>query len=502
MIVFIARRLVISFFVLLAATFIIYVLTAFAGDPLEDLRQDNSPQKLTKIAERSERMQLDVPVVLRYLGWLGRIVRGDLGVNRDGQAVAPILSDALSATLQLVLAATVLAITVGIVIGIISALRQYSGFDYTVTFAAFVCFSLPLFWVAVMLKQYVAIEFNNWLKDPVIPPAVIGALALLGGLIFGALTVGDRRRRLVAFAVGLVVSGALFTTLSVTRWFADPGLGTPLILAFGLAAAIGFTALAAGLQYRGPLYAALAAAVIGAVCSQVLGPVLADPTWLEIGGLLLLTIAVCLGLGYALGGLQRRQAMTAATLTGVFTGAMVFLDRMLQAFAGFSASVRHRPISTIGARTPNYQGDFWQTGLDSAGHLLLPTMALILISLATYTRFSRASMLEVMNQDYVRTARAKGLPERTVVLKHAFRNGLIPVTTMMAFDLAGVIGGAVVTENVFGWRGMGFMFTKGLQEVDPGPVMAFFIVTGTAVVVFNMIADILYAYLDPRIRLS
>lgn len=226
MIVFIARRLVISFFVLLAATFIIYVLTAFAGDPLEDLRQDNSPQKLTKIAERSERMQLDVPVVLRYLGWLGRIVRGDLGVNRDGQALAPILSDALSATLQLVLAATVLAITVGIVIGIISALRQYSGFDYTVTFAAFICFSLPLFWVAVMLKQYVAIEFNNWLKDPVIPPVVIGALALLGGLIFGALTVGDRRRRLVAFAVGLVVSGALFTILSVTRWFADPGLGT------------------------------------------------------------------------------------------------------------------------------------------------------------------------------------------------------------------------------------------------------------------------------------
>ncbi|MFJ2032746.1 ABC transporter permease [Streptosporangium sp. NPDC087985] len=502
MIVFIARRLVISFFVLLAATFIIYVLTALSGDPLEDLRQDNSPQKETKIADRVERMQLNVAIPLRYLGWLGSIARGDFGVNRDGQNIAIQLGDALSATLQLVLAATVLAITVGIVIGIISALRQYSGFDYTVTFAAFVCFSLPLFWVAVMLKQYVAIEFNNWLADPSIPPVVIGLLTLIGGLTFGALTVGERKRRLVAFAVGSVVSGVLFTVLSMTRWFADPGLGTPLILAFGLAAAVGSTILVAGLQYRGPLYATLGAAVIGTLSSPVLGSVLADPTWLEIGGLLLLTIAICAGLGYALGGLQRNQAITATILTGVFTGGMVFLDRLLQAFATYSVTVRGRPISTIGARTPNYNGDFWHLNIDSAGHLLLPTLALILVSLATYTRYSRASMLEVMNQDYVRTARAKGLPERTVVVKHAFRNGLIPITTLMAFDLAGVIGGAVVTENVFGWRGMGFMFIKGLQEVDPGPVMAFFLVTGTTIVVFNMIADILYAYLDPRIRLS
>ncbi|MGV9775119.1 ABC transporter permease [Streptosporangium sp. NPDC003464] len=502
MIVFIARRLVISFFVLLAATFIIFVLTALSGDPLEDLRQDNSPNKANKIADRTERMELNTPIPLRYLGWLGRIVRGELGVNRDGQDVAPLLGHALSATLQLVLAATVLAIVVGIVIGIVSALRQYSGFDYTVTFAAFVCFSLPLFWVAVMLKQYMAIEFNNWLKDPGIPPTVIGLLALVGGLIFGALTVGDRKRRFLAFLVGAVISGALFTLLSVTRWFADPGFGLPLVLAMSAAAAVGFTVLSAGLRQRGPLYAALAAALIGALASQVLDPLLVDPTWLEIIGLALLTVAVCVGLGYGLGGIQRRQATTAAVLTGLFTGAVIFVDHMLQAFDSYSKVVRGRPISTIGARTPNFKGDFWQLNLDSAGHLLLPSLALILISLATYTRYSRASMLEVMNQDYVRTARAKGLPERTVVVKHAFRNGLIPVTTLMAFDFAGVIGGAVVTENVFGWQGMGNLFINGLREVDPAPVMAFFIVTGTAIVVFNMIADILYAYLDPRIRLS
>ncbi|GAA3441126.1 ABC transporter permease [Planomonospora venezuelensis] len=502
MIVFIARRLVISFFVLLAATVIMFVLTALSGDPLEDLRQDNSPNRAAKIADRTERMQLDDPIPVRYLSWLGNVVRGDLGVNRDGHDVAIILGDALSATLQLVVAATVMAIIIGIVIGIVSALRQYSGFDYTVTFAAFICFSLPLFWVAVMLKQYMAIEFNNWLKDPSIPPTVIGALALLGGLVFGALTAGDRKRRLLSFAVGFAVTAALFTLLSVTRWFADPGFGLPLILAISLAAAVGFTVLSAGLNPRGPLYAALGAAVLGALASEVLRSVLADPTWLEIIGLALVTVAVCAGLGYALGGLQRRQAITAAVLTGLFTGGVIFVDRMLQAFNGYSAAVRGRPISTIGARTPNFEGDFWQMNLDSASHLLLPSMALILISLATYTRYSRASMLEVMNQDYVRTARAKGLPERTVVVKHAFRNGLIPITTLMAVDFAGVIGGAVVTETVFGWEGMGKMFITALHDVDPTPVMAFFIVTGTAIVVFNMIADILYAYLDPRIRLS
>jgi len=87
-----------------------------------------------------------------------------------------------------------------------------------------------------------------------------------------------------------------------------------------------------------------------------------------------------------------------------------------------------------------------------------------------------------------------------VISKHALRNALIPITTIVAFDFAGLIGGAVVTETVFGWKGMGAMFQEGLQRVDPGPVMAFYLVTGTAAVFMNMMADIAYAFLDPRIR--
>jgi peptide/nickel transport system permease protein len=124
------------------------------------------------------------------------------------------------------------------------------------------------------------------------------------------------------------------------------------------------------------------------------------------------------------------------------------------------------------------------------------------ISVATYSRYSRSSMLEVLNQDYVRTARAKGLTERTVVMRHAFRNAMIPLATLAAIDFGAIISGAVITEAVFAWRGMGRLFIEGLLTADPNPVMGFFVVTSVAVVVFNMLADIAYAYLDPRIRVA
>ena len=159
-----------------------------------------------------------------------------------------------------------------------------------------------------------------------------------------------------------------------------------------------------------------------------------------------------------------------------------------------------RPISTIGAETPNYDGTFWQDFLDKGTQLLLPTILLTLISVASYSRYTRSSMLEVLEQDYVRTARSKGLSERTVITKHAFRNALIPITTIVAFDFAGLIGGAIITEQVFGWKGMGELFQTGLMQVDPNPVMAFFLVTGGAAVLMNLVADIMYGVLDPRIR--
>lgn len=501
--VFIVRRLIISVFTLIAASFIVYWGTAISGDPFFDLRgiQDQG-QAERQIAERTRIQGLDKALPIRYFNWLLGLFRGDLGLNIRGQEVSSILGSAAAATMKMVIAATILAIVLGVMIGIISALRQYSGFDYSLTFAAFLFFSLPVFWVAVMLKQYVAIEFNNWLRDPSISATVIIVVSLLSAITWMGLLGGDMRRRVTTVLVAFASTASVLVFFSVTRWFADPAFGPVAVFILSMGSAVAATFLTSGFRHRPPLVAALITAGIGFVFYLFSEPILADPNIWLLALLLLIALGVGVGVGMAFGGLQRRQARASAALAAFLTSGVIFSDYMLQSYASFATKVRGRPISTIGSVTPNFRGNFWEVGLDSGGHLLLPTLALLLISFAVYTRYTRSSMLEVMNQDYMRTARAKGLTERTVVMRHGFRNALIPVTTLMAFDFGAVIGGAVITESVFGWQGMGYMFITGLREVDPNPVMAFFLVVGGSIVVFNMLADIAYAYLDPRIRVS
>lgn len=138
--------------------------------------------------------------------------------------------------------------------------------------------------------------------------------------------------------------------------------------------------------------------------------------------------------------------------------------------------------------------------LDRIQHLALPVIVLAVASVAQYSRYMRAAMLEVINSDYVRTARAKGLNERKVIMKHAFRNALIPLTTVVAINLGALLGGAIVTETVFSLDGMGLYFITALVEGDPMPVMAWLMVTAVMIVLFNLIADVIYGYLDPRVR--
>ena len=140
--------------------------------------------------------------------------------------------------------------------------------------------------------------------------------------------------------------------------------------------------------------------------------------------------------------------------------------------------------------------------LDRAQHLALPIMVLAVANIAAYSRFMRAAMLEVVNSDYVRTARAKGLPERRVTMSHAFRNALIPLVTLVALNFGGLLSGAVITESVFALDGMGVFFITRLNAGDPYPVMAFLMVSAVFVIVFNLIADLAYGWLDPRVRLE
>jgi peptide/nickel transport system permease protein len=134
--------------------------------------------------------------------------------------------------------------------------------------------------------------------------------------------------------------------------------------------------------------------------------------------------------------------------------------------------------------------------------MILPTIALTLISFAGYIRFSRGTLLEVLNQDYIRTARAKGLTERTVIMRHAFRNTMIPITTIMVSDIAAIVGGAIITERVFGWYGMGTLFNKAIVSFDLNLLMGVILFLSTLAILANLIADLLYSVLDPRIRVG
>lgn len=155
---------------------------------------------------------------------------------------------------------------------------------------------------------------------------------------------------------------------------------------------------------------------------------------------------------------------------------------------------------TIGEATPNLIGGFFTHLGNRIGHLLLPSLTLILIQMASWSRFQRGGMLEVLNSDYVRTARAKGLPRNRVIFVHAMRNALIPVITIVAIDFGLVIGGAIITESVFAWNGMGRMLLDGLIRRDVNVVQAWLMIIVTMVILFNLLADVLYGYLDPRIR--
>lgn len=323
MLAFTLRRLAVSIPVIIASSFIVFVLVATAGgDPLGDLRLRPGISESTIQARRHE-LNLDKPVLTRYGIWVKGIVKGDLGRSVSKQEVRPLLFRRLGVTLRLVLCATVVAVILAIFIGSLGAVKQYSRFDYAATFGAFVFFSMPVFWLAALLRD-----------------------------------VGIRINRRV--------------------------------------------------------------------------------------------------------------------------GEQIFY--------------------VVGEQTPNLTGGWWTVTADRIGHILLPSLTLILISMASWSRFQRGSMLEVLNADYVRTAKAKGLSASKVLFRHALRNAMIPVVTVVAIDFAAILGGAVITEQVFGWTGMGRLLVDALKVKDVNVVQAWLLVTAVLVVLFNLIADLLYGYLDPRTR--
>jgi len=329
MLLYTVRRLLASALVLLASSFLVFMLTAATVDPLAQFRTRQPVPPPAFFAAKRAELGLDKPILLRYWDWLTGVLHGDFGNNIAGNPVGPTLMTRLGVTARMVIAAMLLAIILAIVVGVITAVRKDKLSDYVATTISYILIALPVFWLAVLLKEFVAIRFNE----------------LIG------------------------------KTVLYTASEESPGIS----------------------QYG--------------------------------------------------------------------TTSEIFWDRV--------------------------------------GHLILPTIALAALSFAAWSRFQRASMLDVMSSEYMRFGRAKGVPYRKVLIKHGLRNALIPLTTVVAIGVGTIFGGAVITEKVFNWNGMGRYFIEdGLGQSDLNVVLGWLIVSAFFVVLFNLIADLLYAVLDPRIRLS
>jgi peptide/nickel transport system permease protein len=166
--------------------------------------------------------------------------------------------------------------------------------------------------------------------------------------------------------------------------------------------------------------------------------------------------------------------------------------------AGGVTMVRYAPEGQV----LNYLNAAPRGLLDRLVHLIMPAIVLSLFQMATWSRFTRTSMLEVLRQDYVRTARSKGLQERLVIFKHALRNAMIPVITIVVFQIPGLFGGAIITETVFSYQGIGRLYFAALTVDDWPIVMIYLMISTVLVVLATLIGDILYTVVDPRIRLD
>ncbi len=322
---YLLRRVLAGVIVLFVLSFGVFILVALSGNPLAALQATPGISRAT-IAAAGAQLHLNEPLVDRYWGWLAGLLHGSFGYSYTGQPVGPQIAQRLLVTVKLVVPAVILSLLLGVIVGVISAVRQYKPVDHVSTGLAYLFFSTPVFVLALLLKDFLAVDVNR--------------------------------------AVG------------------------------------------------------------------------------------------------------------------------------------------HTILFTVGESTPGITGT-WNVFVDEVQHAVLPVITLTLVTYATWSRFQRAAMLDVLNADYIRLARAKGLSPRRVLFVHALRNALIPVVTVVAIDFAALIGGAVVTEIVFSWDGMGqylYNALTGAESPDVYAVSGWLMVAGTAVVVFNILADLVYGLLDPRIR--
>ena len=253
-------------------------------------------------------------------------------------------------------------------------------------------------------------------------------------------------------------------------------------------------------------------AVRGDFGTTVVGQPVSAELWRRIGvSLRLLVLGSLLGtvIGVVVGawGAIRQYRMSDRVITVVsllilsiptFVIANLLILAALQANSFFGLLI----FQYTGETSPGVPGGWWHGFLDRAQHLVLPTLTLALASIAGFSRYQRNAMLDVLSQDFIRTARAKGLSRRRALFKHGLRTALIPMATLFAYGVSGLVTGAVFTEKIFGWHGMGEWVVQGIATQDTNIIAAVTVFTGAAVLFAGLLSDVIYAALDPRVRVT
>ncbi|KWX57603.1 ABC transporter permease [Mycobacterium sp. NAZ190054] len=256
----------------------------------------------------------------------------------------------------------------------------------------------------------------------------------------------------------------------------------------------------------------LAGAVRGDFGTTVGGQPVSDELWRRIGVSLRLVIigsivGTVLGVVAGAWGAVRQYRMSdrvITTLALLILSAPTFVIANLLILAALNAN------SFLGVQIFEYTGETssdavgggWNQFVDRLQHLVLPTFTLALGAMAGYSRYQRNAMLDVLGQDFIRTARAKGLTRRQALFRHGLRTALIPMATLFAYGVGGLFTGAVFVEKIFGWHGIGEWFVQGITTQDTNIVVAITVFTGVTVLLAGLLSDVLYAALDPRVRIS
>ncbi len=244
----------------------------------------------------------------------------------------------------------------------------------------------------------------------------------------------------------------------------------------------------------------------GSTARDVIG--LALPVTLRLMGIEFL-VALAIGLPIGIISAIKQYSMTDYVVTVIsFMGMSMptfwFGLLLMMLFSVILKRPSGMPLLPAGGiLTPGLEeASLWAKFLDRAQYLVMPVIVLAFSSVGGWARYMRSSMLEVVRQDYIRTARAKGVPERSVINKHALRNAMIPIVTLIALSVPGIVGGAAITETIFNIPGMGKLIISAETKADYPTAMVGLMLVSILVIVFNLLADIVYAWIDPRIKYS